>query len=157
MKYKFIMVTLVIAVVLGFGFIIFNKESNIGNSILADVQGQEVVVYKSPTCGCCSVYATYLKKKGFKVMIEDVTDMSSVKRGNGIPPELSSCHTSLVGGYVVEGHIPVEAIQKLLSEKPAIKGIAMPGMPVGSPGMPGTKEFPFEIWKLGEEGLFMTI
>jgi hypothetical protein len=119
--------------------------------------GQKAVVYKSPSCGCCAVYASYLKREGLSVEVVNTDDMQAVKEENNIPQELASCHTTIVGGYVVEGHIPVEAIARLLTESPDIKGIAMPGMPVGSPGMPGAKQFPFEIYKLGAEGLFMTI
>ena len=121
------------------------------------IVGQKAIVYKSPNCGCCAVYASYLKKEGLNVEVVNTNDMQSVKEQNNVPQEFASCHTTIIGGYVVEGHIPVEAIAKLLLEKPSILGIAMPGMPIGSPGMPGKKEFPFEIYKLGEDGLFMTI
>lgn len=118
-------------------------------------------VYKSPSCGCCGVYASYMQKEGYEVMIENSNDMSSVKHELGVPHELESCHTTEVGGYVVEGHMPNEAIEKLLSEKPDIKGIGMPGMPSGSPGMPGPKNEDFVIYEIthsGEKGgVFMTI
>lgn len=118
-------------------------------------------VYKSPTCGCCGVYASYIKKEGYKVDTKNIQDMSVIKQELGVPYELESCHTMEIGGYVVEGHIPEVAIQKLLVEKPDIKGIGMPGMPSGSPGMPGPKTEDFVIYEINHEGtkgdIFMTI
>ncbi len=107
--------------------------------------GAKATVYKSPECACCGNYVGYLRRNGFDVRIKEVADMTPVKRHFGVPQDLESCHTMDVGGYVVEGHVPIEAIDRLLSEKPGIKGIALPGMPEGSPGMPGPKYRPFVI------------
>ncbi len=109
-------------------------------------------VYQSPACGCCGVYASYMKRGGYDVETKNVWDMSSVKSELDVPYELGSCHTMEVGGYVVEGHIPEMAIQKLLAEKPDIKGIGMPGMPSGSPGMPGLKTGGFIIHEITHDG-----
>ena len=102
-------------------------------------QGQaaatRVVVYKSPTCGCCVKWVDYMRAAGFQVVVRDTADMTPIKRASGVPASAESCHTAQVGGYVVEGHVPVEDIRKMLRERPAIAGIAAPGMPVGSPGM----------------------
>ena len=118
-------------------------------------------LYKSPSCGCCGQYTTYLRGEGYGISVEDVEDMSVIKEQYGVPHELESCHTMEVEGYVVEGHIPEEAVQKLLSERPDIKGIGMAGMPSGSPGMPGPKTSDFVIYEIthdGEKGnVFMTI
>jgi len=118
-------------------------------------------IYKSPTCGCCGVYTSYMKKEGYTVNVENVDDMASVKEMYEIPSELGSCHTMEIAGYVVEGHIPEEAILKLLTEKPDIKGIGMAGMPSGSPGMPGPKLGDFVIYEIHDGGMrgdvFMTI
>ncbi|MEX0918899.1 MAG: DUF411 domain-containing protein [Candidatus Paceibacterota bacterium] len=118
-------------------------------------------VYKSPTCGCCGVYVSYLKRKDYNVKTENIQDMVAIKQKLGIPFELGSCHTMKIGGYVVEGHIPEEAVQKLLAEKPDIKGIGLSGMPAGSPGMPGPKTEDFVIYEINHEGtkgdIFMTI
>ncbi len=111
-----------------------------------------VTVYKTPTCGCCGVYVAYLRKKGFTVKVEDMSSLSSIKSKYNIPSEMESCHTTVVGNYVVEGHVPVETINKLLTEKPDIKGIAIPGMPAGSPGMPGTKQGKFTVYSITESG-----
>ena len=94
-----------------------------------------VTVYKSPTCGCCGKWVEYMNAKGFAATATDMADVAPIKAKHGVPARLHSCHTSLVGGYVIEGHVPVEDIQRLLREKPAIVGLAAPGMPAGSPGM----------------------
>jgi len=109
------------------------------------LKGKIATVYRSATCGCCANYITYLRRQGVKVDEKISDDMDAVKRQYGVPTELSSCHTTIIDGYTVEGHIPVEAIGKLLAERPALVGIALPRMPSGSPGMPGTKYGTFDI------------
>ena len=104
-----------------------------------------VQVYKSPTCGCCSKWVAHLEANGFKVEATDVNDMSLIKRSYGIPGALASCHTAVVGDYLVEGHVPAEDIVQLLKQKPAIKGIAVPGMPIGSPGMEGSNPEAYDV------------
>ena len=94
-----------------------------------------VQVYKSPTCGCCSKWISHLEANGFEVKATDMNDVNLIKRSYGIPPALASCHTAVVGDYLVEGHVSAEDIIQLLKQKPAVKGIAAPGMPIGSPGM----------------------
>lgn len=106
---------------------------------------EEVTIYKSPGCGCCEGYASYLRTKGYEVKVVAVDDMASVKARYGIPPAMESCHTAVFGDYAVEGHVPMEAVEKLLAERPAVDGIALPRMPAGSPGMPGTKQGPFAV------------
>ncbi len=114
-------------------------------AVITAPEGAKATVYHSPECPCCGQYVGYLRKNGFDVRIKEVADMTSVKRRFGVPQDLESCHTMDVGGYAVEGHVPIEAIDRLLAEKPAIKGIALPGMLGGSPGMPGPKSRPFVI------------
>jgi hypothetical protein len=129
----------------------------------ASVESNGIVatIYKSPTCGCCGQYASYMEDLGYAVTVEGVADMSVIKEEHSIPYELESCHTTEVGGYVVEGHAPEEAVQKLLAEKPNVKGIGMAGMPSGSPGMPGPKNEDFVIYEITHDGakgnVFMTI
>lgn len=113
-------------------------------------EAPKAVVYRSPTCGCCGIYATYLKKMGFEVETKFAEAGERAKLG--VPERLGSCHTTVVGGYTIEGHVPVEAIEKLLTEKPDVKGIGMPGMPSGSPGMPGPKLGAFEVSSFKEDG-----
>ncbi|MEO5334509.1 MAG: DUF411 domain-containing protein [Magnetococcus sp. YQC-5] len=102
--------------------------------------GAKATVYKSPYCGCCAGYVDFLKEQGFQVEVESVMDMDPIKRSLGVAKEMDSCHTTKIGGYVVEGHVPLNVLQRLLTEKPNIPGIALPGMPTGVPGMPGAQE-----------------
>jgi hypothetical protein len=97
----------------------------------------QVVVYKSPTCGCCNKWVDYLRKQGFSVAAHDTADMTAVKADLGVPDALGSCHTAVVGGYVIEGHVPAADIERLLREHPKIVGLTVPGMVTGSPGMEG--------------------
>lgn len=119
----------------------------------------KVTVYKSPSCGCCVGYASFLESSGFIVETVLTSDMDPIKRKYGIPSDMDSCHTALVEGYFVEGHVPLEAVNKLLSERPVIDGIALPDMPAGSPGMPGTQNEDYVIYSLkeGKSSVFMTI
>ena len=98
---------------------------------------QAMVVYKNASCGCCRGWIQHLQSAGFQVRVENVSDLVPVKQRVGVPHELSSCHTAHVGGYFVEGHVPAEDVKRLLAERPRAKGLVTPGMPVGSPGMPG--------------------
>lgn len=127
--------------------------------LLESTEAKEVTVYKSPTCGCCEIYSSYLEGLGFEVTVENVTDMDPIKQKYNVPNELLSCHTAIIGDYFVEGHVPMEAIEKLLSEQPAIKGIALPNMPSGTPGMPGSKTQSYEIQQVTEDGysLFLSL
>jgi len=95
----------------------------------------EVVMYKNPTCGCCAKWADHMETAEFEVEQIDSDDLFAVKEEAGVPNQLSSCHTAKVGGYVVEGHVPLEDVRRLLEEKPDAIGITVPGMPIGSPGM----------------------
>ncbi len=119
----------------------------------------EVIVYKSVTCGCCVGYVAELRKSGFNVKVINLENMNSIKSKYNIPRHMQSCHTMLIGDYFVEGHVPIEAVTKLLSEKPNIDGIALPDMPSGSPGMPGSKRGLWKIYGLknGEDSEFLNI
>jgi hypothetical protein len=97
----------------------------------------EVTVYKSPTCGCCKLWARHLQANGFSVKPVDVQDVNAYKLKHGVPFDAGSCHTAVVDGYVIEGHVPAADIKRLLKERPKVKGLAVPGMPLGSPGMEG--------------------
>jgi hypothetical protein len=116
-------------------------------------------MYASPTCGCCREYADYLRDNGHSVEVRLVDDLPDIKDSLGVPTEAESCHTTMIGGYIVEGHVPVEVIDKLLRERPGIDGVALPDMPAGSPGMGGTKEGPFEILSIngGTVTTYMTV
>lgn len=159
MKNKSIILWLIIGFLLVGSFVILVKNQS---SKQTKFSGMLVTLYKSPNCGCCAQYANYLKANGFKVEVREVSDqeLEDIKKQNNIPYNLWSCHTAFLNNYFVEGHVPVEAIEKLLTEKPEINGIALPGMPSGSPGMPGIKFYPFKIQSVkdGKDlGIFIQI
>jgi hypothetical protein len=95
----------------------------------------KMTVYKSPTCGCCAKWVAHMRNAGFDVTVNDVPNVGEIKAQHHVPADAQSCHTALVGGYVVEGHVPADVVNQLLKEKPAVAGLAVPGMPIGSPGM----------------------
>ena len=119
-----------------------------------EASGITATYYKSVSCGCCEVHSRYLDSKGFDIKINNLQDVSSIKNNLGIPYELQSCHTTIIESYFVEGHVPIEAINKLLEERPNIKGISLPGMPSGSPGMTGTKNQDFVIYAVNYDGSY---
>jgi hypothetical protein len=109
-------------------------------------------LFKSPQCSCCEGYAAYLRKNGFEVDVKPTNDLAEISSKAGVPEQFQGCHTMFVNGYVVEGHVPVNVIRKLLSERPTIAGITLPGMPEGSPGMTGHKRGPFTIYAVTKDG-----
>ena len=112
---------------------------------------KKATLYKNPQCGCCAEYAKYLQQSGLDVQVVDTFDLPSVKREHAVPAALEGCHTTLVDGYVIEGHVPADIVGRLLREKPAIKGISLPGMPMGAPGMTGEKAAPFTVYEISDE------
>ncbi len=115
--------------------------------------GPTVEVYKSPTCGCCKDWVTHMRENGFEVKVHNTQDVTPYKRQMGVPQQLNSCHTAVVDGYVVEGHVPAADIKRMLSERPPIKGISAPGMPVGSPGMEmGDRKAPYSVVTFDDRG-----
>jgi hypothetical protein len=112
----------------------------------------QATLYKNPQCTCCEGYAQYLQQNGFQIDVKPTNDLAGISRNAGVPETLEGCHTMFIGGYVVDGHVPVEAIRKLLAEKPAIAGITLPGMPSGSPGMTGMKSEAWTIYAVGKDG-----
>ena len=113
----------------------------------------EITVFKSPTCGCCKEWVDHLRKHAFTVVSKDTSDVSSVKRTAGVPSDLYSCHTAFVNGYVVEGHVPAGDIQRMLKDRPKIAGIAVAGMPAGSPGMEvGSRKDPYSVMAFRRDG-----
>jgi hypothetical protein len=141
-------------------FIIFNFFTNKQEALaLTKDSKHSVEVFKTPSCGCCYGYVLFLEEEKFKVKQTDMRSLHTIKKRYNIPLEMQSCHTTVLGKYFIEGHVPLEAINKLLKEQPDIDGIALPGMPIGTPGMPGEKEEPFVIYQLidGKYSIFMTI
>jgi hypothetical protein len=113
-----------------------------------------VTMYSSPTCGCCGLWAKHLEENGFTVKSVKRADISAVRQKQGVPGRMASCHTAVVDGYVVEGHVPADAIRRLLTERPDVRGIAVPGMPLGSPGMeqPSGRVDPYSIFTFDAAG-----
>lgn len=130
----------------------------VGSGVVATGQsaGQVAIeVYKSPTCGCCSKWVDHVRQHGFSVRVTDLSDdaLDRLKATRGIPRTAQSCHTALAGGYVIEGHVPAADVRRLLKERPAVVGIAVAGMPLGSPGMevPGRSQ-PYNVVAFDKQG-----
>ena len=141
-------------------FLIFNFVTNKQDALtLTKADKYKIEVFKTPSCGCCYGYVLFLEEEKFKVKQTDMRSLHAIKIKHNIPLEMQSCHTTILGKYFIEGHVPIEAINKLLKEQPDIDGIALPGMPIGTPGMPGNKEAPYVIYQLidGQYSVFMTI
>ena len=116
-------------------------------SLAVAANAPTITVYKTPTCGCCHDWVAHLQKNGFEVVAHDVPDTSPYRKKFGVPNELASCHTGVIDGYALEGHVPAADIKRLLAEKPKARGLSVPGMVVGSPGMEteGTRRDPFDV------------
>jgi hypothetical protein len=122
---------------------------------LAQGSEQAIVVHKTPTCGCCGLWVEHLEQAGFSVEVfdHDALALDAIKARHTVPRELQSCHTGLIDGYVVEGHVPAGDVRRLLAERPAAIGIAVPGMPIGSPGMEvGDRRDPYDVVLFGADG-----
>jgi hypothetical protein len=119
----------------------------------ANQQTPTVTVFKDPNCGCCKLWVDHLRKHAFTVVTKDTSDVASFKRSGRVPERHQSCHTAFVGGYVIEGHVPAADIQRLLKEKPKVAGLAVGGMPVGSPGMEvGSRKDPYDVVAFNRDG-----
>lgn len=112
----------------------------------------EVTVYKSPYCGCCGAWVTHMKDHGHDMKTVEMEDLTAIKKMTGVPEPLQSCHTAVIDGYVIEGHVPASDVARLLQEKPKSRGLAVPGMPVGSPGMEGPNPQPYEVLLFQADG-----
>ena len=112
----------------------------------------KAMVYKTPTCGCCSKWIEHLEENGFEVKSKNLSDVNPVKRMNGVPMRLASCHTAIIGGYFVEGHVPAQDVKRLLAERPNVAGIVVPRMPVGSPGMEGPNPEAYSVLAVKKDG-----
>lgn len=119
-------------------------------AIEKDASAEEVTLYKNPQCGCCEGYADYLRDNGFTVTVKPTHELVAMSRDAGVPDDFQGCHLSFIENYVVSGHVPVDTVNRLLTERPDIKGVTLPGMPMGSPGMSGVKNHPFKVYEIGE-------
>jgi hypothetical protein len=119
---------------------------------LARAAAPVIEVYKSESCGCCGAWVEHLKANGFATRVTNVENPSDYRERAGIPNELGSCHTGMVAGYALEGHVPAAEIKRLLAEKPKARGLAVPGMPLGSPGMEGPRKDPYDVFLVDRAG-----
>jgi hypothetical protein len=117
----------------------------------------KATLYKNPQCTCCEGYAAYLRQNGFEVEVKATNDLNEISQKAGVPEKYQGCHTMFIGDYVVDGHVPVEIVRKLLTEQPTIAGITLPGMPTGSPGMTGEKTQTFIIYAVNKDGKDPTV
>ena len=129
----------VFAVSLYLGFSLSNQNA------VAETDMKEIMVYKSPTCGCCKKWVKHLENEGFNVTTKNMRNMDPIKNEIGVKRQFQSCHTAKIGKYYIEGHVPAAEIKKLLREKPDVKGLAVPGMPMGSPGMEGHRKDSYHV------------
>lgn len=143
LKYGKLALWLLVGTTLIIGGLIFSQHTS---------EAGDIVVYKSPACGCCNKWVNHLKQHGFNVEVHDHDDMNPIKVDRGIPRHLQSCHTAVVDGYIVEGHVPADLITRLLQERPQVKGLAVPGMPMGSPGMEGPRKDSYQVLTFQEDG-----
>src|ERR1700720_226470 len=111
-----------------------------------------ITVYKDPACGCCKKWIEHLVKHGYRVDAKDTPNMTEIKRTLGVPSGLTACHTAVVNGYLIEGHVPAADIARLLEQKPKIAGLAVPGMPMGSPGMEGPRAQHYQVFSFDKAG-----
>jgi len=111
---------------------------------------KDVTLYKTPQCGCCENYADYLRESGFTVTVKSTWEVEEMSFEAGIPEDFQGCHLTFIDDYVLSGHVPIEMVNRLLNERPDIKGITLPGMPMGSPGMSGKKRGDFTVYEISE-------
>lgn len=121
-------------------------------AVLPTAQAADVTVYRNASCGCCGKWANHMQEAGFKVDVQNTRDLNQVKSKLGIPLRLQACHTAVVDGYVIEGHVPAADVKRLLAEKPDIRGLSVPGMPAGSPGMPSPRPQAYKVLAVEHDG-----
>jgi hypothetical protein len=135
------------------GLLVAGSSAALGQALRPTGALIPMKVYKTPTCGCCTKWVDHVAAAGFKAEVVDLPSLTVIKANSGVPQRLSSCHTAVVDGYVVEGHVPADVIHKLLKERPQVTGIAVPGMPIGSPGMEqGSRKDPYDVLTFTKTG-----
>ena len=134
------------------GAVVVGALAIAGAVVSAQQKAPTVLVYKTPTCGCCTKWVEHLQAAGFTVQTQHRDDLTPIRQAQKVPPTATSCHTALVGSYVVEGHVPAADIKRMLAEQPKIKGLTVPGMPIGSPGMEGPAPEKYDTLAFTETG-----
>ena len=145
--YRFIGIAVLALVTASFGALHFMSAAAADKPV--------ITVYKGRFCGCCSSWVEHLKESGFDARVHEVSDLTPYREKYGVPEALASCHTAVIGGYAVEGHVPAADIRRLLRERPQARGIAVPAMPMGSPGMPGSRKDPFDTLLFDASGKYV--
>jgi len=145
----YLLVAIIVFTIVNIYFTFFYKTDDNENGIIA--------VYKSPTCNCCNKWIEHLKSNGFSVRAINEVNMEKVKTDTGVPDKFKSCHTAVINGYVIEGHVPANDIRKLLSEKRKVAGLSVPQMPMGSPGMEGNRKDPYQVYEFYQTGNYKVI
>ena len=138
-------------------FVLYGALALVVSPLRAFAAPIKATLYKNPQCTCCEEYAAYLRQNGFEVDVKPTNDLAEISQKAGVPEKYQGCHTMFVDGYVVDGHVPVDVVRKLLSERPPIAGITLPGMPAGSPGMVGQKTQTFVIYAVTKDGKAPTV
>jgi hypothetical protein len=154
MRYWVIMIGLMAGMLLTACASPASEQATAGQQATDEQTAREMVVYSSPTCGCCGDWVSYMESHGYTATVENVQDLAAVKEEHNVPRTMQSCHTAIIDGYIIEGHVPVEDVERLLHEQPDVVGIAVPGMPVGSPGMEieGAELQPFAVMTFDAAG-----
>jgi hypothetical protein len=134
------------------GVLLAGAASLLPSGLLFAATEPLVTVHRDSNCGCCSGWVQHLQKAGFPTKVLDTTDLDAVKTRLGVPDDLAACHTAEASGYIIEGHVPAVALKRLLAEKPDATGLAVPGMPIGSPGMEGSAPEPYDVVLFGPNG-----
>ncbi len=158
---KKLIITAIAILIAGAGSFSFANKNEDAKNVDQNFQFNDIkmTVYRTATCHCCGPYADILKEQGYKVDVIITDDINSVKEKYGILTDKRSCHTTVVDNYFIEGHVPMDVVKKLLEERPEIDGIGLPGMPIGTPGMPGLKREPYKIYQAidGEFSEYLTV
>ena len=134
------------------GFVAAQSVRGLGAVQKPMPSGTAIEIWKTPTCGCCTLWVDHIRAAGFRTTVHDMNDVSPIKRKLGVPSSLESCHTAVVAGYTIEGHVPADVVQQALKTKPKIAGLAVPGMPMGSPGMEGSRKDPYNVIAFEQNG-----
>jgi hypothetical protein len=151
-NYLYLAIIAVLVGVLGYQIWNISTRSETQKPASAQTTAGEVVMYKNAGCQCCTKWAGHMERAGFSVTEKPTRKLAAIKSDQGVPYNMGACHTALIGDYVVEGHVPVADVQRLLNEKPDAKGLAVPGMPAGSPGMESPNPEPYKVYLIGEDG-----
>ena len=150
MNTKLTYTVVIAAIAIAATWLISSKNNSPNDNVVAIEN--EIVMYKNAGCQCCDMWAEYMENNGYKVSVKEVNNMAEIKKEKGVPDNMASCHTTTIDGYTIEGHIPIEDINRLLTEKPDVVGITAPGMPSSAPGMNTKLNDPYSVFVFDSAG-----